>query len=336
MKWKEAKMSKENMMSEVKERIKVPALTFNRQYMNNTKLNQRLSTKLISMKNEDNENGLVRFSVSVENNTNLSVEVWQDEDVNVVSEEITQFDMAVLDAVYTIMCAGYDVFTLEGVGKVMSGNKAQKITPSKLVAIEDSIEKMRCTHIRIDCEEQFRSRKDTRDMKYIYESYFLPANRVSGEYEANGKSVTAYQIIEKSGYYKYAENLHQIVDFDAELLDTHTKFTDTFEAILIKRYVIKRVELIKSANNLKNNKISYDWYDKSVGVKKGLFADLGYIPNSTANWRDKKKRINRIVKLTLQSLKEKNAIVDFVQYKAGGSKNPTLPVGGYQVICTES
>ena len=79
-----------------------------------------------------------------------------------------------------------------------------------------------------------------------------------------------------------------------------------------------------------SNKISFLWEDKN-GEKKGLFTELGCIPDDSKAWRDQKQKINRIVKLTLQSLKDRNIILDYEAYREQGSTNPSKPILGYQI-----
>lgn len=69
--------------------------------------------------------------------------------------------------------------------------------------------------------------------------------------------------------------------------------------------MIKRVAQIVSNNKLNSNKISFLWYDREENEERGLFPELGYIPDNTRSWRNKKQKINKIVKMTLKSLKDK-------------------------------
>ncbi len=52
-----------------------------------------------------------------------------------LSQQVTQFDMAVIDAAYTIMNSGLMILTAEWIAKVLSGNMDQKVTPQKIGAI---------------------------------------------------------------------------------------------------------------------------------------------------------------------------------------------------------
>lgn len=311
------------------DKAKLPVLTFHRQYMNNTKISRILSTKPIPI-----EEVVSELKIPINDKIINLVDIWRDENITLSTNNITQFDMAIMDAAYTIMCSGYMVITAEWIARVLSGNPDQKITPQKIGAIRRSIDKLRSVHIKIDCKDEINARRDTRGKieKFIYESYLLPLDKIEARYEANGKEIVAYLVLTKPALYRYAEIFNQIIDVPAELLDTHEEFRDTDEAILIKRYVIKRVAQIVSKNKLNSNKISFLWYDKDIDEERGLFPELGYVPNDSKAWRDKKQKINKTVKLTLKSLKDKNAIKDFEEYREDGTKNPASPIMGYKIF----
>lgn len=312
------------------DKAKLPVLNFiNRQYMNNTKISRILSTKPIPI-----EDVVAELKIPINDKIINLVDVWRDENITLSTNNITQFDMAVMDAAYTIMCAGYMVITAEWIARVLTGNPDQKVTPRKISAIRQSIDKLRSVHIKIDCKDEINARRDTKGKvdKFVYESYLLPLDKIEARYEANGKDIIAYPVLTKPALYRYAEIVHQIVDVPAELLDTHDDFRDTDEAILIKRYVIKRVAQIIKKNNLKSNKISFLWYDKDVDEERGLFPELGYLPDDSDLWRDKKRKINKIVRLTLQSLKDKEAIINYEPYREDGTKNPASPIMGYKIF----
>lgn len=309
----------------------LPVLNFNRQYMNNTKIARIISTKQIPIDSIDV--GVQQLEISIHDNIINLVDLWSDPNIT-LSQQVTPFDMAVMDAAYTIMCTGLNVLTAEWICKVMSGNMDQKITAQKISAVRESIDKLRSVHIKIDCKNEINTRRDTKGKvkKFVYESYLLPLDKIEAKYESNGKEVVAYPVLTKPALYRYAEIVHQIVDVPAELLDTNSEFADTDEAILIKRYVIKRVAQIVNKNNLMSNKISFIWYDKDTNDERGLFSELGYMPDNTKKWRDKKQKINKVVKLTLLSLKDRGIIEEFEEYREDGTKNPVSPIKGYKIV----
>lgn len=308
---------------------KLPVLNFNKQYMNNTKISRILSTKPILL-----DETYAQLRIEINDKIINLVDVWRDENITLSRDDITPFDLAVMDAAYTIMCSGKMILTAEWIAKVLSGNPKQKITKKKIEAIRQSIDKLRYIHIQIDCSNEFNYRKDTKNKisDFKYESYLLPLDKITAVYQSNGKEIIAYPVLSKPALYRYAETIHQIVDVPADLLDTHKEYRDTDEAILIKRYVIKRVAQIVSNNKLNSNKISFLWYDREENEERGLFPELGYIPDNTRSWRNKKQKINKIVKMTLKSLKDKGAIKSFEEYRENDTKNPAFPIMGYKIF----
>lgn len=318
----------QNQPTLINEESKIPVFHFNHQYMNNTKINRIISTKYIPI---DEINTELRIPIK-EKIINL-VDLKRDPNITLSQDNITPYDAVVMDAVYTLICCGYTVVTADSVAKVMSGNPQLNVTSKKIDAIYKSIDKLRFIHITIRCKDEIESRKDTKNKlkEHIYDSYLLPLEKDIKKYEANGKESISYTVLAKPAHYRYAETIHQIIDIPGELLDTHNEFRDTEEAILIKRYVIKRVAQILNKNKLSSNKISYIWYDKENDEERGLFPELGYVPDKSKKWNNKKQKINKIVKLTLESLKKKKIIINYEAYKKGDSLNPALPIVGYKI-----
>ncbi len=310
----------------------LPVLNFNRQYMNNTKLSRILTTRPINI-NEDS------FDLKINERVVNLVDIWSDQNITLSSTNITQYDLSVMDAAYTIMSQGIMLITPEWILRVMSGNPKQKLTEKKITTVKESIKKLQGVRIKVDCTEEYNAYqlqkgKDPVD-SWTYESYLLPLGKIEARYESNGKVMTAYTVLEKPALYRYAEMNHQIVDVPAYLFETREQFSDTDEAVLIKRYVIKRVAQIVKRNNIKTNKISFLWYDKNEGEERGLFPELGYLKyqnEDPEHFRVKiKPKINKIVKGTLESLKQANAITKYEEYREDGTNNPASAIIGYKI-----
>lgn len=307
---------------------RLPVLNFSRQYMNNTKLSRVLTTKQIDITEDE-------FNLNITDKVVNLVNIWQDDHITLTNTNITPFDMAVMDATYTIMLQGPMLITPEWIVRVMSGNERVQITQKKINAVMESINKLQFVRIKVDCTEEYNAyqlQKGKKPVKFWgYESYLLPVGKVEARFDANGKKVIAYKVLEKPALYRYAEMNKQIVDVPAYLLETREHFSDTDEAVLIKRYVIKRVAQIVKRNSLSNNKVSFLWFDRTENEERGLFPELGYKPDSTPAWRKKKARIIEIVKGTLDTLVEGKAITKYEDYREDGTNNPTSPIIGYKI-----
>ena len=307
---------------------KVPVLNLSKQYMNISKAARMLTTLGIEI-----EEDAVAIDVSIKAGTVTRVDVWMDDELPATSVKLQPFDAVAMDAIYTALCAGYRIFTVDSIAKVIAGNMNFRPNARFSANLLETIEKLRHVHIQIACTDEMASRKDIADQEKsrLLESRLLPVIPVEAEYHVNGKTAQAYRITEIPALYRYASLLHQIADMHADTFDTSKLFSDTAEAILIKRYVIKRVaQIINPKNRIKSNKISFHWDDH--GRMKGLFPELGYEMTGDSRWRSVKKRVRRIVELTLQSLQDREVITGFKEYREDGTNNPASPVSGYMVF----
>lgn len=65
----------------------------------------------------------------------MTVNLFADENLALSNPNITQYDMAVMDAVYTLLVNGAVAFTPEMVVRIMSGNFEQDVKPQKSGAV---------------------------------------------------------------------------------------------------------------------------------------------------------------------------------------------------------
>ena len=163
----------------------IPTLSFDKQYMNNSKIGRIISTKPIEIVEECSE-----LTIPVHGEIINIVDIWKDRNVSLSAYNITQFDMAVMDAAYTIINSGYTIIAPEWILKVMSGNMNARATPKKINAIKDSVDKLRSIHIQIDCTQEVNSRKDLKGKisKFVYKSYLLPLGELEVTYPCRADS----------------------------------------------------------------------------------------------------------------------------------------------------
>ncbi len=300
--------------------VKLPKLTIINQYMNNT----RVARMIFSPQNKNDKS--CQLMIEVENQILSTVDLWINDNVS-LSEPLSPLDLAVLDAVYTIMKAGQMIMTIEWILLVLTGNANIRLTPKRQKLIEDSLKKMNGIVVRITLSNSSRMAKHLKQL--TYEGYLLPTDKIRGVYASNGKSVEVYRVLREPILYTFAEDYNrELICIPAQVfgLSSSQAKNETINAILIKRYVLKRVYQIKHNNKLNSNKISLEWrHGKKVG---GLYHDLGYEPDGSEMWRKKTKpMITRIVRATLDFLKENNVIADYQPYFLDG----TNKVNGYTI-----
>ena len=126
-----------------------------KEYMNISKVAHYISanTGLV-----DNETSL-RLKTIPKKNVFVDVDLHKDEHLQLSSPNVTQYDMAVLDAVYTLFVNKQSMFSPEMLLRIMSGNFEQDASPQKIGSITRSINKLRHIDIRIDYTDEARARK---------------------------------------------------------------------------------------------------------------------------------------------------------------------------------
>lgn len=282
------------------------------EYFNNTKI-----AKVISTRENLVDTGGISIK-TIREGVITDVDLVSDERLQ-LTKDITPYDMAVQDAIYSLYQAGCDRFTVQMVGEIMSGNTNQDILPQKIEEISRSIHKMRHIDISIDCTEEWiaKGKRLPKSGKVIFKSYLLPLAEVKVT-AGNQMEMEGYRLLSKPALYDYAEHLNQIVNVPIGLLATQELLSDNTEVIIIKRYLIKKIALMKNKrNDLCSDRISLEWYDKKNHEMKGLYAELGYHAEDYSKWRDKKAQLRSITVKILEYLKSVGYIKSYQEYLDG-------------------
>ncbi|MBR5871599.1 MAG: hypothetical protein IKZ09_11250 [Clostridia bacterium] len=172
---------------------------------------------------------------------------------------ITPYDKIVHDAVCSLYSAGNDTFTPEMVYRAMNGMiESEFVSPKSIRMIVDSLEKLRITDISIDYTEQVRMTNP---------SDAFDAARVSGSMlmmqkvtvSTGGVTKWAYRLAASPIVYEYSKLIKQIIPIRLDLLNTKETTRSTDTVIIIRQYILQRVELMKNKkNNMNSRIISYD------------------------------------------------------------------------------
>ena len=248
-------------------------------------------------------------------NAIVILNLWNDKDIELSSHNVTLYDLAVMDSVYTLYKSGCISFTPEMVARVMAGDAKAYIKPQKAGAITRSLRKLALIRITIDCTEEYLARGINLRAGDVatFTDYLLPLSEVqlkavNGETYMNGFSVKEVPIL-----YDYAERTGKIVSVPTALLEIED-ISDTDDGILTKRYLIQRIEEIKKARNKADiNEIIY--YDPD---KKSMISELWY-NSEIKNIRDKKATLHKMVMKILDSFKRENYIKDYEVLTEGRS-----------------
>lgn len=267
-------------------------------------------------------------------NVSTLLEIWSDDNLTLSNIDITPYDLVVMDAVYTLYVNGATDFTPEMVMRVMSGNMHQDATSRRTEDIIKSIDKLAKIRISIDCTDEFVIRKKINKGQTVQlDSYLLPIDIITIK-SANHRSIKkGYTLLNKPVLYEYAEQVNQIINIPINLLALTTGIlTETADVTLIKRYLIKRIELMKnSRNRVKSSKIIYEWYDEKTQLTKGMLRDIGYNKDQYSKWRDKKSKLHRIV-ITILELFVDNGYISGYNVLRDVDGGKTSAIRGIEIV----
>ncbi len=172
---------------------------------------------------------------------------------------ISAYDKIVHDAVCSLYSAGNEVFTPEMVYRAMNGMvESEFVSPKSIKMIVDSLEKLRVTDIAIDYTEQLRmtNTADDFDMARVSGAMLL-MQKVT--VSAGGVTKWAYRLVANPILYEYSRLLKQIIPIPLQLLNTKETTRSTDTVIIIRQYILQRVELMKNKkNNMHSRIISYE------------------------------------------------------------------------------
>ena len=226
-------------------RVQLPKVK--KEYMNNSKVANFISS------NTELLDKTIQLKTIPKKNVFVTVDLTADEKVSLTNQDITPYDMAVMDSVYTLLANEVTSFSPEMVVRIMSGNFEQKITQHKLDEVNNSMRKLSMIRISIDCTDELVTRKKIKKgSRVALTSYLMPVREIKVDSGNNQATMNGYQLIEKPVLYIYAESVKQIVSVPTSLLEVNGYDTD--DMMIIKRALIKRIEMIKNdKNNISSN-----------------------------------------------------------------------------------
>lgn len=241
---------------------------------------------------------------------------------------VTKFDSAVMDAVYTLIQNGYEGATTHMIYRVMSGNLDQLISPEMERKVEASIDKLRRITIKIMCKDELDAKSI--ENAPLFESSLFPCVKISVRV-GNRKRMSGY-LLYRNALYLYAESLRQIIaaPFALRNLDIPMKTTD--DVIIIKDYIIQRIEIMKHVQGVKGwNRISLEWYDSGWGRMSGLLPTLGYTSEKYVRFDNKRSKIKRIITSILDCFARTGYIKGYEKVTRVIGKSTRGTVIGYDI-----
>lgn len=255
-----------------------------------------------------------------------------------ISNNLSNFDMDVADAIYTMYKEKIVTITPSGVLRVLSGDarQAAKKGYNKELIVE-SIDKLGNTIIDIECSEQMKRRKEP--IEYIGGYPFLNVVKSEQGEKYYIKQYGEKDKVDKTTYYEekffmplygYMEILKQVIAFPQVLLDSSSvsdgmRMNNSIENIQIKRYLIRRLEIKrrrikdKKDEELIEKIVYYYPSHKKGGGEGGLFSFLNLRETDFAkggSWKHKRQNVHNKVMQILTIYKKMGYIQDVEVYKA--------------------
>lgn len=235
-------------------------------------------------------------------------------------QKYTPYDRAVYSGIISLYEADNTLFTPAMVYRAMNGlSESEYVNPGTLEKVAKSIEKSRKSMLTIDYTDeasQYISNLEERgeDFKTTYEGNLLAADKIT--VKNNGVEQTAYRILRKPILYEYAQTVNQVISVPIRLLQTKGGVRSTEEVIVLREYLLRKIENYKRRRHSGSFSISYfDIYD--------LF---GVSPETHKNIKDKCKKIRSHTEAILGEWVRQEYILRFESRRDGSRAISTVEI----------
>ncbi len=241
---------------------------------------------------------------------------YDSEDVR-LSKPLTPLDREVHNAVATLWAAGNRTITPLQVYRTMTG-KSGKPRPGALADIVESIDKQRRTFVKLYFGEEMRGRSVTFEGEEFtpkecrIETYMLDADKVT-VVATNGRELDGYSINRAPVLYQHDSMTKQVVSYPQRLLEaTSSVASMTGRNVLIRSYLIKRIEMMRPGRSMKSHHVQYDTILSEIGLGSAT--------------RTERSRVVQTVKRLLDAFTAAGFIAGWSEYRDTGSSHRLLGV----------
>ena len=241
---------------------------------------------------------------------------------------IDKKDEGILQTVISFMLSGITVFTAAQVYRAYNHNKTRP-SPEQLADFVNRLDKMLRIVTKIDATDLInrKSIKVKNEAELRLESYFLPLKKLYYK-DRDGNEVIYYQLLDAPILYNFAKlsakedgSGGQILTYPARLLDVPDFKRDTDERTILKKEIIKHIELLKNKSN------SYTQTTITIerllnAVTSATSTDDGEETLSSKKWENFKtnlktildhyKKINYIKSYEIKSVRKKPVSVKII------------------------
>ncbi len=242
----------------------------------------------------------------------------------VLSEKLSNFDLDVADAIYTLCHQKEEKIRLNDILRTLSGDMNQRVKTQNREKLLASIAKLRATTVRLDVMAHLSSNHYQETMSHDASWYHAIFSKEAPFLYLKDVKTGVYVIDNDSDYFTlpthyYAELVKQVIRVPFSLLESDSPYKSTLQNIQIKRALIRRIEY--ETNNYKRNptqkapsaQIIYEYpshREGEYGLARGLFPALGISQGtlSDESWEKKRVAIHKVIISYLVDLRTKGRI----------------------------
>lgn len=241
-----------------------------------------------------------------------------------LSKPISEYDKAVLNSIASCWEAGYREFTPQQLYATLYGKTTRSPSPKAISEITEAIEKLRLTHVTLDCTDEFEKRKvkiDGEEIKSaVFDDYMLSARRIKMK-TLNGRQVDAYKINAAPLLYVHDKAVKQLLRFPHALVESiGGELQATKMNLLLRDYVISRVLQCckKSGADLLDVPEKLRPRYRRIRIDAMLEAAELSEEDSGSSWRVVKTRANKSITTLFKKLYMANIIDEWTQVDESG------------------
>jgi len=271
------------------------------------KPNNKLANKITDGLLDIGEFQLIVSGKKAEKEIRTTVKLaYENSNINLSSNiKFTPYDRVVQDAVATLYHAGNEVFTAAMVYRAMNGSTSQESVKSQAIgAVTKSIEKSRRIIVDIDFTTEAKN-YDKNVSETIYNGNLLSCELI--KVKSGGKVLEAYKLLVAPILYRYAQISGQIISVPIEILNTKAEINSTDEVIVIRDYLLRNIEGMKSKTFKRSRNILFE----------SIYKELEVTPESHSNYKKKTQKIRSQTESILTQWIKYAYIKGFSRYNKG-------------------
>lgn len=220
---------------------------------------------------------------------------------------IYAYDLAIMDAIYTLYYYGQDIVTINMIQRALSGDMRQEVTMAQRSKIKDSVDKLSMLTVYVDIGDLAKKRRW--DVKTKRKDKLLPVTRQKCR-NNNGRIVDGYMIRDCPIICWITQMMRQIVSVPIGYMDL--QLPNTTQYILLQRYLLRRIMMMRNGNNgVVSNRIRFAYNGTD---NNGLLDAVDIYPQDYISWGKKKHDIRKCIVRILDTMVNREIVNGYHEY----------------------